>query len=202
MPGEHGRRPYGDLSVKKCRQVRRSPQLSVSSIGPAFLSGLYANWRLLGTDERVRETWQSIRRRSSALRQRTRELVAMVNRRLLALLLTWPLAACDQFYGPTLTNGYGSDLVITIIYSNGRTSHGPWPTCRPLLIGLDDRVQVTHVSIERDGTVLREFSSDDIQAMQQKEESAESPSEWIIGPDGAKLLAREASPCTQKNKPQ
>ena len=126
--------------------------------------------------------------------------MAMVKRHGPIILLSLLLAGCDYFPGPTLTNGYGTDLTITVTYSNGRVSHGPWPVCRALLIGGDDRVHPTHVSIERDGTVLREFSADEIQTMEQKEDAAESPSEWFISPEGPNLLRREASVCAQKNK--
>jgi hypothetical protein len=125
----------------------------------------------------------------------------MVKRYFPLLGLSLFLAGCDTFPGPTLTNGYGADVTITITYSNGHVSHGSWSSCQALLIGAQN-LQVTGVSIEKDGNVLREFSADQIQTMVQKEDSAQEPSEWIVGPEGINLVTHEASPCRQKNEAQ
>ena len=124
----------------------------------------------------------------------------MVSRHWLAPLLTLLLAGCDNFPGPRITNAYGTDLMLTVTYSNGQVSPGLWPACQTLQIGWDDRVHVTHVSIEKDGTVLREFFADEIQTMVQKEDKAESPSQWLIGPEGATLLAGQAPSCGRENQ--
>ena len=124
--------------------------------------------------------------------------MAVVKHYVAVLYLTPLLAGCDTFPGPTLTNAYGDDLTITITYSNGYVSHGSWPACQALLIGAEN-LQVTKVSSDMGGNVLRELSADEVQTMEQREDSAGEPSEWIVGPEGTSLVRSAASPCKEKN---
>jgi hypothetical protein len=113
-----------------------------------------------------------------------------------AVLLALLLSACDHFYGPKITNGLGTDVVVTIDYTNGETSTTLWPSCRTSFIGKEG-FQVERVSFQRNGMLIREFGREEILQMIQREQQVGGYTEWFVGPSESVLLTgQDSEPCT------
>ena len=121
----------------------------------------------------------------------------VTTRRLIPLTVLAVLAGCDSFYGPTISNGFQSEVQVTVVYSDGTVSRTTWPPCRTAFIGRKDQIAV-RVSIEKDGKVLRELSASEIQTMLRKESEVHGPAQWSIGPSGSKLeFSTEVNDCSR-----
>lgn len=113
--------------------------------------------------------------------------MATVIRQLLLLFVPIiVLTGCDPFYGPTLSNGFGSEVDMTVVYSDGLVSRTTWPPCRTTLIGRKGQ-EVVRLSVEKDGNMLLNLSANEIQDMVKKELGAHDVARWSIGPRGIKL---------------
>jgi hypothetical protein len=101
------------------------------------------------------------------------------------------LCSCDRFYGPTITNRFGTDVEVTVVYSNGEMQTVVWPACRTSFIGRQE-VQVDRVTFKKDSELLREFASEEIRAMVEKELSDPGYAAWTVGPNGVSLVTSES----------
>ncbi len=118
--------------------------------------------------------------------------------RVLACFFAVALSACDTFYGPSLTNAFGTTVEVTIVRSNGQVVRTEWPPCRTAFIG-EANAQVTKVLFTKNNEVLREFSSEEIDAMVRTENANDGYSEWVVGPSGTLFgTNRSAGPCSTK----
>ena len=122
-------------------------------------------------------------------------MAAVIVRRLIFLTILLILTGCDTFYGPVITNGFGSEVRMTVVYSDGAVSRTTWPPCRAVFIGRKGE-RIVRISFERGGRVLRQFSADEILAMTKKEAEVRGNAQWSIGPSGARLdVGTEQSGC-------
>jgi len=115
--------------------------------------------------------------------------------RLIGLSAIALLSSCDRFYGPKITNAFGADVEVTVAYSNGEVQSVIWPACRTSYIG-KEALQVEKVTFKQDARVLREFTSDEIRTMVEKELSEPGYSAWSVGPNGVSLVVSTSEgPC-------
>jgi hypothetical protein len=77
-----------------------------------------------------------------------------------ALLVALALVGCDlhMLRGPTIANGYGFDVKLTVDYSSGPPGTVEWPPCQATAIGRD-QLTVEKIEIEKDGKILQSLNA-------------------------------------------
>jgi len=117
----------------------------------------------------------------------------LVNSRVLTVLLLL-LAGCDTFYGPRIRNDYGFNVDVTLEYSNGESKTYDWPVCRQSFVGKRE-AQLVKVIFAKDGKVLREFKSEEIQSLVEQDKRVRFAHLWSVSDKGAVPLPNEQVAC-------
>jgi hypothetical protein len=126
--------------------------------------------------------------------------VALVTRAFGMVALALLASSCDPGYEPVITNAFGTDVTVSVTYSDGQIVRTVWPACRSSFVGKEN-AGIVSVSIERDGMVLRRLSADDIHEIIAKERTVRGYSEWSVGPNGVSLITNNsAGPCAQETR--
>lgn len=113
------------------------------------------------------------------------------------------LAGCDRFYGPSVTNAYGEDVQMIAYYSDGTHWEHDWRPCGSFFLGgvNDESIKPIKLRIEKDGKLLREFSAEELAAMD-AEDRATSDNDgtgWNVSAAGARLVKNsEPNPCRRR----
>jgi hypothetical protein len=110
------------------------------------------------------------------------------------------VCGCDHFSGPYIVNGYGTDVDMTVAYSDGTSSTDRWPPCSAALIG-NGKLQVTSVVVRKDGLVVREMDASAVAAMLEREKNLQD-TRWVVSANGVTMVTgKEAGPCANVPRP-
>jgi hypothetical protein len=112
--------------------------------------------------------------------------VAKMKVRLLLTLYFVILSGCyDHFHGPSIRNGFGENVSITVIYADGETMRHDWPSCSETFIGKD--IEIHSLRLSKGGRELYLLNREEIQQLIEKENSLDGYSVWEFSYDGIKL---------------
>ncbi len=118
----------------------------------------------------------------------------MVKLRLAALLSACFLSGCDSGYSPSLQNGFGTSVTVTVTFDDGSTSSTVWPPCTTSFVG-KEVTKVVRVQIEKDGKLLRTITAEQALELATAEDSMTGYRVWNVGPHGIKLVTDSDSSC-------
>ena len=121
--------------------------------------------------------------------------MAMVVRRLGVICLVLFVSACDHFfYGPTITNAFGTGIEAVVSYSDGQVSRISWLACERVSMGKPN-AEILKVSFEKDGKVLRQLGDSEIRGMLAKEDEWGYRA-WTADANGMMLItSAKFDPC-------
>lgn len=102
-------------------------------------------------------------------------------------LLCLALVGCDPLYGPTIQNGFGTDVEVAITYSTGETNSTVWPRCFTASVGKLNR-SVSKISIKSGGKMIRELTPEEVREIAKNAGRVSDSSVWKVSESGVELI--------------